>query len=130
MLVAAYIPPSANTSDRSEALSILYQTISEQQKAHPDRLLVATGDFNHTDLKVLPQLHQHVDFPTRGNNILDHVYTNHKGTRRKYQASLLPHLGLSDHITIMLRPVYRQKVRVIRPTQKKYVCGQRWPVLL
>lgn len=37
---------------------------------------------------------------------------------------------LSDHITIMLTPAYRQKVRVIRQHKRRYVCGQRGPALL
>ena len=45
--------------------------------AHPG---TTDGDFNHADLKtVLPKLHQHVDFLTRGDNILDLVYTTFKG---------------------------------------------------
>nr|XP_020470469.1 olfactomedin-4-like [Monopterus albus] len=85
---AAYIPPTANTSDRSEALNELYQAISEQQTAHPDGFLIAAGDFNHVDLKVSPpNLHQHVDFPMRGDNTLDFVYTACKGA---YKASPSP----------------------------------------
>lgn len=75
LLIAVYIPPTANISDRSEALNELYQAINDQQTAHPDGFLITAGDY-HADLKVLlPRLHQHVDFPTRGDNTLDLVYT-------------------------------------------------------
>ncbi len=71
MFAAVYIPPNSN-NNRSEALNELYQHISEQQTAHPDAFLILAGDFNHADLKsVFPKIHQHVDFPTRGNNTLD-----------------------------------------------------------
>lgn len=33
--------------------------------------------------------------------------------------SPLPQLGLTDHITIMLRRAHRPRVRIIRPTQKQ-----------
>ncbi len=111
LLVAVYIPPNSN-NNRSEALNYLYQHISEQQ--HPDAFLILAGDFNHADLKsVFPKIYQHVDFPTRGKNTLDFVYTTQRGA---YKA--LPHLGASDHITVMLMPAYRPLVKVIKPTHK------------
>ena len=122
LLVAVYIPPTPNSSDRNAALCELYQAISEQQTAHPDGFTILAGDFNHADLKTfLPQLHQHVDFPTRGDNTLDLVYTTHKGA---YKASPLPHIGLSDHITVMLIPAYRPRVKVTKPVQKQV---RVWP---
>ncbi len=80
LLVAVYIPPSSNNNNRSEALNDLYQHISEQQTAHPDAFLILAGDFNHADLRsVFPKIHQHIDFPTRGKNTLDFVYTTQRG---------------------------------------------------
>ncbi len=81
LLVAVYIPPSSNNNNRSEALNDLYQHISGQQTAHPDAFLILAGDFNHADLKsVFPKIQQHVDFPTRGKNTLNFVYTTQRGT--------------------------------------------------
>ncbi len=122
LLVAVYIPPSSNDNNRSEALNDLYQHISEQQTAHPDAFLILAGDFNHADLKsVFPKMHQHIDFPTRGNNTLDFVYTTQRGA---YKALPLPHLGASDHITVMLMPAYRPLFKVIKPIHKQI---QVWP---
>ncbi len=119
LLVAVYIPPSSN---RSEALNDLYQHTSEQQTAHPDAFLILAGDFNHADLKsVFPKIHQHIDFPTRGKHTLDFVYTTQRGA---YKALPLPHLGASDHITVMLMPAYRPLVKVIKPIHKQI---QVWP---
>ncbi len=121
LLVAVYIPPNSN-NNRSEALNYLYQHISEQQTAHPDAFLILAGDFNHADLKsVFPKIYQHVDFPTRGKNTLDLVYTTQRGA---YKALPLPHLGASDHITVMLMPAHRPLVKVIKPTHKQI---QVWP---
>ncbi len=121
MLAAVYIPPNSN-NNRSEALNELYQHISEQQTAHPDAFLILAGDFNHADLKsVFPKIHQHVDFPTWGNNTLDFVYTTQRGA---YKALPLPHLGTSDHITVMLIPAYRPIVKVTKPVHRQI---QVWP---
>ncbi len=129
LLVAVYIPPSSNNINRSEALNDLYQHISEQQTAHPDAFLILAGDFNHADLKsVFPKIYQHVDFPTRGKNTLDFVYTTQRGA---YKALPLPHLGASDHITVMLMPAYRPLVKVIKPihnsTPLTGICLSRLP---
>lgn len=62
------------------------------------------GDFNHADLKtVLPKFHQHVKCATRGANILDKVYSN---VKLGYRATPLPHLGQSDHLSLLLIPTY------------------------
>ncbi len=115
MLAAVYIPPNSN-NNRSEALNELYQHISEQQTAHPDAFLVLAGDFNHADLKsVFPKIHQHVEFPTQGNTLY-FVYTTQRGA---YKALPLPHLGTSDHITVMLMPAYRPIFKVTKPVHKQ-----------
>ncbi len=83
----------------------LYSAISEQQTNNPDGFFLIAGDFNHANLKtVLPKFYQHVNFATRGNNTLDFVYTTEKNA---YKAVPPPHLGYSDHISVMLIPAYR-----------------------
>ncbi len=125
LLVAVYIPPSSNNNinNRSEALNDLYQHISEQQTAHPDAFLILAGDFNHADLKsVFPKIHQHIDFPTRGNNTLDFVYTTQRGA---YKALPLPHLGASDHITVMLMPATDRSLKSSNQFTNRYKCGRK-----
>ncbi len=68
---------------------------------------------------VFPKMH--IDFPTRGNNTLDFVYTTQRGANKTLP---LPHLGASDHITVMLMPAYRPLVKVIKPIHKQI---QVWP---
>ncbi len=102
VIAAVYIPPCANAKD---ALRELYSAISEQQTNNPDGFFIIAGDFNHANLKtVLPKFYQHVNFATRGNNTLDFVYTTGK-THTKLKPR--PHLGYSDHISVMLIPAYR-----------------------
>lgn len=105
-LLAVYISPRAN---RTAALGLLHDTISKHETAHPDAVFVVAGDFNHCNLRtVLPKYHQYVSFPTRDNNILDHVYSNVKGA---YKAAPRPHFGQSDHIFVFLYPSYRQLLK-------------------
>ncbi|KAK3511590.1 hypothetical protein QTP70_011216 [Hemibagrus guttatus] len=116
---SVYNSPSANAK---EALCELYGAINELQNAHPDGLFIIAGDFNHANLKsVLPKFHQHVDFATRGMNTLDLVYTNIPGA---YRAEPRPHLGYSDHISVMLIPAYRPLVRRSKPVLKQV---KTWP---
>ncbi len=110
---AVYITPCANAKD---ALRELYCAISEQQTNNPDGFFIIAGDFNHTNLKtVLPKFYQHVNFATRGNNTLDFVYTTEKNA---YKAVPRPHLGYSDHISVMLIPAYRPLLKLTKPVLK------------
>lgn len=101
IVTAVYIPPQANINT---ALSLLLNTINHQQQAHPNGVHIVAGDFNKANLKsVLSKFYQHVKCPTRGKNTLDHVYSNIK---HAYPRILLPHLGLSDYISLLLTPAY------------------------
>ncbi len=106
VIVTVYIPPCENAKD---ALRELYSAISEQQTNNPDGFFIIAGDFNHANIKaVLPKFYQNVNFATRGNNTLDFVYTTEKNA---YKAVPRPHLGYSDHISVMLIPAYRPRFK-------------------
>lgn len=82
------------------ALNILLTAISKLQNSHPDGIYILAGDFNHVNLKtVLPKFFQHVTCPKRGQNTLDHVYSNIRG---EYKVITHPDLGQSDHLSIFL----------------------------
>ena len=101
IIIATYVPPSA---DVNRATSLLYDVITERLALHPDAGIIIAGDFNQACLKkVLPRFVQHVDCATRGDNILDKVYTQIKGA---YKITALPHLATSDHVTLRLTPTY------------------------
>lgn len=105
-ITAVHVPPNA---DVKQAMGELYNTLSQLQTAHPDAFHIVAGDFNKANLKsVLPHSHQHVTCATRGKNTLDHLYTNIKNA---YTAAPLPHIGSSDHLTILMKPAYRPRVR-------------------
>ncbi|KAI3358148.1 hypothetical protein L3Q82_003149 [Scortum barcoo] len=46
------------------------------------------------------------------------------GAQRSIQGHPPPHIGASDHLTIMLMPAYRQRVKVIKPVLKEV---RVWP---
>ncbi|XP_061141635.1 uncharacterized protein LOC133158431 [Syngnathus typhle] len=118
-ITVVIITPNANAST---ALSLLLNTINEQQRAHPDGVHIIAGDFNRNNLKtVLPQFNQHVKCPTRGERALDHVYSNIK---HGYRAMPLPHLGQSDHLSLLLIPAYTPLRRRSRPTTRTVTT---WP---
>ena len=119
MTTVVYIPPEA---DANLAIGQLHGSISSQMSKHPDAVYIAAGDFNHANLKAaLPKFHQHVKCATRGANTLDKVYTNIK---LGYRAKQLPHLGKSDHMSLLLIPAYAP-VRRTAPTIIKTV--KTWP---
>lgn len=105
-ITAVYIPPPADTAS---ALGQLHDVISKHETKQTDAVFIAAGDFKHCNLRtVLPKYHQHVSFPTRETNILDHVYSNVTGA---YNAFPRPHFGRADHIYIFLYPTYRQLLK-------------------
>lgn len=53
--------------------------------------------------------------------MLDFVYSNIKDT---YKAVPPPHIGTSDHIVVVLIPVYRPRVKLERPAIGKI---RTWP---
>ncbi|KAK1904684.1 Proteinase R [Dissostichus eleginoides] len=114
-----YIPPDANASI---ALDHLQSLINKQQRSHPDGVHIVAGDFNHACLKnVLPKFVQYVRCTTRGKNTLDRVYSNLK---HAYRAVPLPHLGLSDHLSLLLIPAYTPLRSKTKPVVK-YI--RTWP---
>ncbi len=95
-LTAVYIPPQANAI---LALAKLLETTHELQNIHPDDMFIIAGDFNHANLKdMLSKFHQVIDFPTRGNSTLEHMYCN---ITKSYKASPSPILvGLTMSVCL------------------------------
>ena len=70
---------------------------------------------------MLPKLPQHVKCATREANTLDKVYSNIK---LSFRAKPLPHLGQSDHVSLLLIPAYTP-LRKSAPTTSRTV--KTWP---
>jgi len=81
-------------------LGLLHDAVSSQQNLYPEAVHFIAGDLNHVELKaVLPRLHQHVKCGTRGENMLDKIYSNIK---LGFRAKTLPHLGQSVVVATVL----------------------------
>lgn len=101
IITAVYIPPSANNK---EAMNVLYRSISDLQDSHLEGVFIVAGYFNQANMgTVLPHFHKYVDF-ARGLNRLDLGYTN---IQKASKAVPRPHIGYSDHLSVMLIPAYR-----------------------
>jgi len=101
LITAVYIPPDANAK---KAQSCLLHAINSYQTFHPDAVHIIAGDFNHADLKRVPsKFRQRIKCATRGEINLDKVCYNFK---KCYRLISLPHLGQSDHLSVLLMPTY------------------------
>ncbi|KAG5284759.1 hypothetical protein AALO_G00030160 [Alosa alosa] len=115
---AVYIPPQANTD---AAVSELQEVLNRQQHTHLEAALIVAGDFNQVHLnRSMPEFIQHIHFPTRGDNTLDHCYTQFKNS---YKEKSLPAFGKSDHAAVFLLPMYKQRSRTDPPVTKEV---KRW----
>ncbi|KAK1804839.1 hypothetical protein P4O66_003678 [Electrophorus voltai] len=99
----------------TRTLCELHEALTQFQVQHWD--LLVFGDFNSANLKCeVPNLYQHVTFPTRGKRTLDHCYTPYKDS---YMALAHP---LFDHTAIFLIPNYKQKLKQETQIQRVVVC--------
>ncbi|XP_078255867.1 uncharacterized protein LOC144593736 isoform X2 [Rhinoraja longicauda] len=104
ILIAVHIPPQA---DVKLALEGLHTVINSLETKYPKALLIIAGNFNQANLtSVLPNYNQHISWPTRGSDSLDHCYTTIKNA---YRAVPRPNFGKSDHMAVFLLPAYKQK---------------------
>jgi len=88
---------------------ILYRNISEQETTHPDAAFIITGDFNKANFRTIaPKYFQHITINTRGDRVLDHCYTSFQDT---YKSLPRQPFGKSNHSSVLLLPVYRQKLK-------------------
>ncbi len=108
ILVSVYIHPQAHVS---LALQKLTDLITDTEQQQPDSVLIILGDFNKANLsRELPKYRQHVTYPTRDRNILDHSYTTIKDG---FHSVPWAALGLSDLFHLI--PTYRQKLKSAKP---------------
>ena len=90
------------------ALDELYRVVNGLENSHQEAVFIVLGDFNRANMKVLPKYYQHVTFPTRGEQILNHCYTPF---RDYYKPLPCPAFGKADHCSILPLPTFRQKLK-------------------
>ena len=78
LLVGVYHPPSFNYRE-CDLIDCIIELTDEFLDCFPDGVILCGGDFNQLDLYSLTTvsgLVELVDFPTRGNAVLDNCLTN------------------------------------------------------
>lgn len=124
-----YHPPDADCPSMREYIR---SSLVEIESTFPNSAVIIAGDFNRLDLKSTAQTFQLkpvIEFPTRGVNTLDQIFTNL--SEYYCHPSSAPPFGLSDHLTIIMNPGVRKKlyksqtdiikVRDKRPSKKASV---------
>ncbi len=92
------------------------RTVSKLQNVSPDAPNFIMGDFNHCSLKyTLRIFQQYVTCTTRVNTILDLCYGSVRGA---YKSISNPPLGLSEHNTVFLIPVYKTVLKKYKTETK------------
>ena len=97
-----YHPPQ---NDDNKLRAHLFNSLDLALISYPNSAIIILGDFNQFkpgNLCSSFKLKKLVNKPTRGNNILDQVYT----TLSAYydEAMILPPVGFSDHSSVLLQP--------------------------
>lgn len=86
---------------------------------------ISEPSFSQACLKtVLPKFVQYAQCPTRGKITLDPMYSNLK---QAYRAIPLPHLGMSDLLSLLLCPKYvplRKRTQPVMKTVKIWPEGE------
>lgn len=107
-----YIPPDANYNGAIDKLLTCINLVEEKS---PEAVKILLGDFNECNFKsYVPQYTQYVHCSTRKDKILDLLFCNVKNGYNIYKK---PPLGSSDHNMLYCLPIYKQKIKSIKPTE-------------
>jgi hypothetical protein len=96
LLVAVYLPQQTDAGTKSTP-SQLYKEIKKQETTHPEAALLVAGDFNAVKLKISS---------TKSLSNLHHLYSTNRDT---YKVLPRPPFGKSDHNSIHLIPIWKEK---------------------
>ena len=102
ILCSLYHPPTADRRLLSEHLQHCLESVNNLSSMP---LILIGGDFNRTTAPALHSLKQIVSKATRGDSILDCLYTNLDCVYSSDDVSILPPIGNSDHNTIIVKPI-------------------------
>ena len=107
VVAVIYHPPTADNTTLRDHLKNSLECVEAD---YPHSAVILAGDFNKLDFRIPAkcfQLKPTVNFPTRGANILDQVFTNLKNYYT--QPVRGPPFGLSDHVRITIFPETRSR---------------------
>jgi hypothetical protein len=111
-VTALYIPPDANVQNATDHVQ---EVVVNLMNNKPDALHIILGDANHAVDAIsnkLPNYTQYVSCATRNETLLDPFYCNVKNSYRSVE---LPPLMNSDHKMIHMQPIYKSKLKQVKP---------------
>lgn len=117
ILAILYCPPWYSVPVCKELSKYIVSCVDKLSRKYPDPCFLITGDFNSLDCNLLNKyLHfkQLVQHSTRGDNILDKIFTNH--CEFFCVPIILPPLGRSDHFCVFLNSLSQNRPPVGRRT--------------
>ena len=117
-LAVVYCPPWFNVDMCRKCCRYIIECAGELSRKYPNLLLLICGDFNTLNCSFFTRslhLKQLVNIATRGENILDKIFTNHDEVFSS--PGIYPPLGKSDHRCVTLFP----KFNSIKPAVRKIV---------
>ena len=99
------------------AENILYNAVAKMEEDNPEAVKIITGDFNDCQQfgKCIPSYKQYIKFSTRFDK-MDPCFCSVKNA---YVSKKLAPLGISDHNMCQLIPVYKQKLKRSKPTERQ-----------
>ena len=108
-----YQPPDANDATMKDYLITSLENVESE---YPNSAIIMAGDFNKTLMPLFRaavrsfQLKPMVDFPTRGERLLDQIFPN-LSEFYSCPRTRLPAFGLSDHLTVLVSAGNRKKMK-------------------
>ena len=118
-----YHPPNLSKKLKSDMINHLVSTIAKTLNKYPTAKILITGDFNDLDTSELVNIYpvnQIVNFPTRGSNRLDLVFTDIP----EYISSgciQRPPILCNDHCAIEIPSVNRLPTSKYTTIKKRYI---------
>ena len=106
LLLSLYLPPNISAADNVTISTLIVDTVDTFLINFPETHIAFCGDFNNFNtnhLEVSFHLINKVTAPTRGNNVLDKIFTS-SGIADSYDdCDVLPPLSTSDHNCVLLK---------------------------
>ena len=108
-VLCVYIPPNLLSSSLANIRNEITNIADNCLTANPSIRMIIAGDFNKFDVKLLASdldLVDIINYPTRDNNILDHILI-HRSLSSAYEPSCVKYnapIGKADHKTLIATP--------------------------
>ena len=118
-----YHPPGLKNNQKEATVNHIISSMAKFIKKHKSAKFLLAGDFNDldtTDITNLFPVQQIVDFPTRGENCLDLIFTDIDGYIQ-CKAKPEPPISTNDHIAICVPSVERPSKPKYRSVTKRIV---------